>query len=120
MVCCKRGLQPVDGWNPLGEEDACVVDENVELLVSSLEIVSQLPDRILRGQICHHRINTLVATPSPDLEKGRLSLVLIPRNYHDGCVKFSKTQRCSLAYARIGACYQADLACHIDVTLFQT
>ena len=44
MVCSEGCLESVDGLNAPGQEYPGVVDQNVEFLVSALEIVGQFAD----------------------------------------------------------------------------
>ena len=103
MVCCKGCLESVDSLDPLGQENSCVVDENMEFLVSGLEVVCQFADGILGREVRCHRVEISVTTLGSHLDERRFAFVLVARDYHDGSVQLGQSHRCGLAYSRIAS-----------------
>src|SRR5437588_4199785 len=76
VVCSKGRLESIDRLDPLRQEDPGVVDENVELLVSALKIVSQFSDRVLGRQVGCHRVEISVTTLGSHLDSAASPLSL--------------------------------------------
>ncbi len=82
VVHGEGGLEAVDRQSPLGQDDAGVVDQNVDVGAPFEDGGRSAADRGQRSQVEHHQVDPVAAAAGLDVGHGRLAAALVARRDH--------------------------------------